>query len=31
MVISTWVINQPSNDPFDNNWVEVFARPTGIQ
>ena len=31
MVISTWVINQPSKDPFDNNWVEVFARPTGIQ
>lgn len=31
MVISTWVLNQPSPDPFDNNWVEVFARPTGIQ
>lgn len=31
MVMSTWVLNQPSDDPFDNNWVEVFARPTGIQ
>ncbi|MBL0214247.1 MAG: hypothetical protein IPQ07_10195 [Myxococcales bacterium] len=31
LVMSTWVINQPSADPFDNNWVEVFVRPTGIQ
>jgi len=31
MIMSTWVLNQPSEDPFDNNWVEVFARPTGIQ
>ena len=31
MVMSTWVVNQPSSNPFDNNWVEVFTRPTGIQ
>ena len=31
LVMSTWVINQPSTGPFDNNWVEVFTRPTGIQ
>ncbi len=31
MVMSTWVVNQPSKDPFGNNWVEVFVRPTGIQ
>ena len=31
LVISTWVINQPSTSPFENNWVEVFTRPTVIQ
>ena len=31
LVMSTWVINQPSADPFDDNWVEVFTRPTTIQ
>ena len=31
LVMSTWVVNQPAPDPFDNNWVEVFVRPTGIQ
>lgn len=31
LVMSTWVINQPSDDPFNNNWVEVFTRPTTIQ
>lgn len=31
IVMSTWVINQPSPGPFDNNWVEVFTRPTVIQ
>lgn len=31
IVMSTWVINQPSENPFDNNWVEVFSRPTTIQ
>jgi hypothetical protein len=31
LVMSTWVINQPSTGPFDNNWVEVFTRPTTIQ
>lgn len=30
MVMSTWVINTHEN-PFEDNWVEVFARPTGIQ
>ena len=30
MVMSTWVINT-HEDPFSDNWVEVFARPTGIQ
>lgn len=29
MVMSTWVINQPG-EAFDNNWVEVFTRPTTI-
>jgi len=27
IVMSTWVIDQPTND----NWVEVFSRPTVIQ
>ena len=27
VVMSTWVINQPEDD----NWVEVFTRPTVIQ
>jgi hypothetical protein len=31
LVISTWVINQPSKDALDTNWVEVFSLPTGIQ
>jgi len=31
IVMSTWVVNQPSDDPFNNNWVEVFTRPTQIQ
>ncbi len=31
LVMSTWVINQPSTSPFENNWVEVFTRPTVIQ
>ncbi|MDX2087093.1 MAG: hypothetical protein SFX73_04540 [Kofleriaceae bacterium] len=31
LVMSTWVINQPSTNPFDNNWVEVFSRATTIQ
>jgi hypothetical protein len=31
IVMSTWVINQPSENPFDTNWVEVFSRPTTIQ
>jgi len=30
MVMSTWVIDT-HEDPFNDNWVEVFARPTGIQ
>ncbi len=31
IVMSTWVIDQPSGDPFNSNWVEIFARPTVIQ
>jgi len=31
IIMSTWVVNQPSDDPFNNNWVEVFTRPTQIQ
>ena len=31
IVMSTWVINQPSPSPFDNNWVEVFSRPHTVQ
>jgi hypothetical protein len=27
LVMSTWVIDQPNDD----NWVEVFSRPLGIQ
>jgi hypothetical protein len=27
IVMSTWVINQP----LDQNWVEVFKRPTALQ
>jgi hypothetical protein len=31
LVMSTWVIDQPSTDPLNTNWVEVFTRPTSIQ
>ncbi len=31
LVISTWVINQPADNPYDDNWVEIFVRPTTIQ
>ncbi|MGE0397458.1 MAG: MYXO-CTERM sorting domain-containing protein [Kofleriaceae bacterium] len=31
IVISTWVINQPADNPFEDNWVEIFIRPTTIQ
>ncbi len=31
LVMSTWVINQPAQDPLDNNWVEILTRPTVIQ
>lgn len=31
LVMSTWVINQPSDSFFENNWVEIFTRPTTIQ
>ena len=31
IVISTWVINQPADNPFEDNWVEIFVRPTTIQ
>jgi len=31
IVMSTWVINLPAANALDDNWVEVFTRPTGIQ
>lgn len=31
IVISTWVIDQPADNPFEDNWVEIFVRPTTIQ
>ncbi|MFN0246987.1 MAG: hypothetical protein ACKV2T_08755 [Kofleriaceae bacterium] len=31
IVISSWVINQPADNPFEDNWVEIFIRPTTIQ
>lgn len=31
IVISTWVINQPADNPFEDNWIEIFVRPTTIQ
>jgi hypothetical protein len=31
IVISSWVINQPADNPFEDNWVEIFVRPTTIQ
>jgi len=30
LVMSTWVVNVPSSDYWNSNWVEVFSRPLAI-
>jgi len=31
IVMSNWVLNPPATDPYDSNWVEVFARQAVVE